>query len=210
MFRERVTIADLEAVVGQAEAALISHLNADWNLPATASDWTCWEVVEHTSNSLFSYAVRLVAVPDAVQGPFAYDYREKRAGGLESFIFARAETGATGLVRIFSQCAGLLSCAVRTADPAHQADHVWGRSDVEGFAAMGVVEIAAHIHDIADPLGFAWRPDRALCNRVLARLFPHAPVTSDGWATLLWATGRGELPGHARPGSDWRWYAEPR
>ncbi|WP_445186008.1 hypothetical protein ACTXG6_01835 [Pseudonocardia sp. Cha107L01] len=37
-----------------------------------------------------------------------------------------------------------------------------------------------------------------LCDRVLARLFPGAPTDPDRWRTLLWATGRAELPEHPR------------
>jgi hypothetical protein len=37
---------------------------------------------------------------------------------------------------------------------------------------------------------------------------PDAPHTTDPWPTLLWATGRAELPGHPRL-TTWRWYGTP-
>jgi hypothetical protein len=74
---------------------------------------------------------------------------------------------------------------------------------------MGIVETLVHAHDLAEGLGLAWDPPGDLCSRVLARLFPDAPGSTDPWPTLLWATGRAELPGHARR-TTWRWYGEPR
>jgi hypothetical protein len=69
---------------------------------------------------------------------------------------------------------------------------------------MGVVETLVHTHDLAEGFGLAWTPPSALCSRVLARLFPDAPDSADPWLTLLWATGRAELPGHPRL-TTWRW-----
>jgi hypothetical protein len=97
---------------------------------------------------------------------------------------------------------------VRTTSPSVRAYHGFGVSDPEGFAAMGVVETLVHTGDLADGLGLAWDPPAALCARVLHRLFPDAPPDTDPWRTLLWATGRAELPGRPRLTS-WRWYGEP-
>ncbi len=74
---------------------------------------------------------------------------------------------------------------------------------------MGVVETLVHTHDLAGGLGLAWAPPAGLCSTALARLFPDAPVTTDPWLTLLWATGRATLPGHPRPAT-WRWNGTPR
>ncbi|MGW4767070.1 hypothetical protein ACWEO2_03375 [Nocardia sp. NPDC004278] len=45
--------------------------------------------------------------------------------------------------------------------------------------------------------------------RALARLFPDAPDSTEPWTTLLWATGRAELPGHPQL-TTWRWDGTPR
>jgi hypothetical protein len=74
---------------------------------------------------------------------------------------------------------------------------------------MGVTETLVHGHDAAQGLGVPWEPPADLCARVLSRLFPGAPADAPPWAVLLWATGRGDLPGRPRLG-EWRWYAEPR
>ncbi|MEU4690245.1 hypothetical protein [Actinoplanes sp. NPDC023714] len=82
-------------------------------------------------------------------------------------------------------------------------------ADAEGFAAMGVVETLVHLHDLAGGLGLEWTPPEDLCDRVLWRLFPDAPIGTGRRETLLWATGRGDLPGHERL-TGWRWDANPR
>jgi hypothetical protein len=69
---------------------------------------------------------------------------------------------------------------------------------------MGVVETLLHIHDIAAGLQLEWLPAEDLCDRVLHRLFPDTPTDTDRWPTLLWATGRGTIPGRSRLTS-WRW-----
>lgn len=102
----------------------------------------------------------------------------------------------------------MLVAMVRTAPPEVRAHHVFGVADAEGFAAMGVVEILVHLHDVALGLGFAWTPPADHCDRVLHRLFPGAPTGTDRWQTLLWATGRAELPGHAALAA-WRWDGRP-
>jgi hypothetical protein len=84
-----------------------------------------------------------------------------------------------------------------------------GLADPEGFAAMGVVEVLVHAYDVARGLDLSFDPPADLCDRVLARLFPDAPTDTERWPTLLWATGRGALPGRPVLGR-WRWYAEPQ
>jgi hypothetical protein len=93
---------------------------------------------------------------------------------------------------------------VRTTPPDVRSYHGFGISDAEGFAAMGIVETLVHTYDLAGGLGLEWEPPAGLCARVLARLFPNAPEGTDPWPTLLWATGRWELPGHARV-TKWQW-----
>ena len=106
-------------------------------------------------------------------------------------------------------CGALLVAMVRTTPASVRSYHGFGVSDPEGFGAMGVVETLVHAHDLAAGLGLPWEPPADLCARALARLFPEAPADTPPWPTLLWATGRGELPGRARP-TEWRWHGEPR
>jgi hypothetical protein len=96
--------------------------------------------------------------------------------------------------------------------PGTRAYHIFGifgLGDPEGFAAMGIVEVLVHMHDVAAGLGIDWAPPEDLCDRVLYRLFPDAAGSTPRWQTLLRATGRGEVPGRARL-ARWRWYCAPR
>jgi hypothetical protein len=74
---------------------------------------------------------------------------------------------------------------------------------------MGIVETLVHTHDVVAGLEVPWSPPAEVCERALRRLFPDAPTGEDPWRTLLWATGRAELPGRPRL-TDWRWDGRPR
>jgi hypothetical protein len=182
---------------------------AAWANKAGSLEWDCWETTEHLCDDLFAYAARMgpASPPLNDRVPFAADSR--RPGGPGSTIYVDRAAGPPGLLLALEACGGLLVAMVRTASPQARAFHVYGVSDTEGFAAMGVTETLVHTHDITQGLGLAWNPPAGLCARVLARLFPDAPVTASPWLTLLWATGRGDLPGLSRL-TDWRWYAAPR
>ncbi|MDR3081760.1 MAG: GNAT family N-acetyltransferase, partial [Streptomyces sp.] len=65
-------------------------------------------------------------------------------------------------------------------------------------------EVLLHTHDIAEGLGLSYEPSAELCEDVLTRIFPQVLPGPDHWRTLVWATGRGELPGRA-PVTEWRW-----
>ena len=67
----------------------------------------------------------------------------------------------------------------------------------------GCAELLLHAGDVAEDRGLAWTPPSGLAAAVRARLFPWAPADADPWTALLWATGRGELPGHD-PVTSWR------
>ena len=64
-------------------------------------------------------------------------------------------------------------------------------------STMGVAELLVHTHDITQGLGVEWRPPVSLSHLgVVDRLLPTPPGPSSD--VLLWATGRGDLPGHTR------------
>jgi hypothetical protein len=204
-----VTADDIELAVDAAVTTLSQVLDRDWRVPAGGLEWDCWETVEHISDDLFVYAGQLGPrrPPLTDHVPFAW-YR-RRPAGPPGAIFVDAEAGPAGLLQVLESCGALLAAMVRTRSPQVRSHHVFGAADPEGFAAMGVVEVLVHVHDVAAGLGVDWNPDADLCERVLFRLFPDAPTDTDPWRTLLWATGRGELPGRPRLTS-WRWHGTPR
>jgi hypothetical protein len=204
-----VTADDLDDVVLSAVVALDSRTDRNWRTPAAGLDWDCWETVEHVADDLFAYAAQISPRRPPLTGYAPIDCRRPRPGAPLSTIFGDPEAGPAGLVQVLDSCGGLLSAVVRTAAPTVRAYHAYGISDPAGFAAMGIVETLVHLQDLAPVLEFDWVPAEDVCDRVRYRLFPAAPTDTEPWPTLLWATGRGELPG--RPHLEkWRWSSEPR
>lgn len=102
----------------------------------------------------------------------------------------------------------VLARVVDAAGPDERGFHDWGLADASGFAGMGCAEMLLHAGDVAEDQGLDWAPPSALADAVRVRLFPWAPDDTDPWAALLWATGRGELPGQD-PVTSWRWHCAP-
>lgn len=207
--RTPVTAEDIDTAVSAAIGLLRPQLDRDWHVPAGGLQWSCWETLEHTADDLFAYAMQLAPKQPPQDGHTPVAWRHQREGGPGSTIFADPAAGNTGLLQVLDGCATLLIAVVRTTPATVRAHHVFGVSDPEGFAAMGVVEVLVHTHDVAEGLRLPWTPPPDLCDRVLRRLFPAVPTDADRWQTLLWATGRAALPGRQLQDS-WRWDGTPR
>ncbi|GAA2457399.1 hypothetical protein [Streptomyces macrosporus] len=203
-----VTADDLDRAVRLAVAALRGVPADGWEATAGTLEWSRWETVEHLADDLFSYAVQLGPRKPPLDGHVPFAWESRRPGGPANSVHADRDAGPEGLSRVLEASGALLVAMVRTLPPDVRAFHVYGVSDPEGFAAMGIVETLVHTHDVVLGLGLPWEPPADLCARVLARLFPDAPTTTDPWTTLLWATGRADLPGRPRP-TTWRWHGEP-
>jgi hypothetical protein len=200
---------DLDLAVRLAVMTLRGAPSDTWDAKAGSLVWTCWETVEHLSDDLFAYAAQLGPKTPPMDGEVPFVWESRRPGGPANAIHADRDAGPAGLLQVLEACGGMLSAMVRTVAPGVRAHHVFGAADAEGFAAMGVLETVVHTYDLADGLGLPWEPPADICARVLRRLFPDAPQDTEPWPTLLWATGRGELPGRPRLTS-WRWYGSPR
>lgn len=203
-----VSAEDVASAVRLAVAVLRAAPAPDWDAKAGTLEWSCWETVEHLADDLFSYAAQLGPAKPPLDAVVPFVWRRERPGGPANVIFADRAAGTAGLLQVLEAAGALLTAVVRHTPPAARAHHVFGVSDPEGFAAMGVVETLVHTHDVATGLGVDWTPDAGLCRRALARLFPHAPTDTRPWPTLLWATGRADLPDRPRP-TAWRWYGTP-
>ncbi|MFF2078411.1 hypothetical protein ACFVXG_27105 [Kitasatospora sp. NPDC058162] len=204
-----VTADDVDLAVRLAVGVLRDAPPDRWGGKAGSLEWDCWETVEHLANDLLYYAVQLGPQSPPLDTHVPFALHRNRPDGPAYFLFAERDAGPAGLLQVLEACGALLVAMVRTTPPRVRAHHTFGVSDPEGFAAMGVVETLVHLHDVAEGLGLAWTPPSALCSRALARLFPEAPDGADPWPTLLWATGRAELPGHPRL-TTWRWHSAPR
>ncbi|MEU6388181.1 hypothetical protein [Streptomyces sp. NPDC046939] len=205
-----VTADDVALAVGLAVAALRPALDADWDVPAGSLEWTCWETGEHLADDLFWYAAKIGSLRPSTDDREAFGWTRRRPEGPANTITADRAAGPAGLLQVLQDCGGLLAAVARATPASARAHHVFGVSDPEGFAAMGVVETLLHAHDLARGLGVPFpAPPANLCARALHRLFPDTPEDAGPWPALLWLTGRGDLPGRARVGK-WRWYGAPR
>ncbi|MFD4690768.1 VOC family protein [Streptomyces sp. NPDC058463] len=206
--RMPVTADDVARAVHLAVDVLKESPADNWQVPAGSLEWSCWETVEHLSDDLFAYAVQLGPRKPPTDTEVPYRWAAEREGGPANSIFADPAAGSAGLLQTLEASGALLTAMVRTTPADVRSHHVFGLSDAEGFAAMGIVETLVHTHDVAEGLSLSWAPPADLCDRVLARLFPGAPDDEDRWAVLLWSTGRADLPGRDRVTS-WKWHGAP-
>ncbi|MET9411453.1 GNAT family N-acetyltransferase [Streptomyces sp. NPDC002935] len=184
----------VEEAVASCAALLRPAAGRDWDgVRAGRLEWSCRRTAEHIASDLVAYAGQLAGRATTAYVPFE--------------IALDDGTGNAGIVDVIEATGGLLAAAVRTTPREVRAFHPYPfrSANREGFAAMGVAEVLLHTHDIAEGLGLPYRPPSELCTWVLTRIFPHVRPEPDApWSTLLWATGRGDLPGRA-PLTEWRW-----
>ena len=165
----------------------------DWaRARAGRLEWSCWDTAVHVTSDLIAYAGQLAGRAQHAYVPFDIALDEN--------------AGDDGLLDVVTTTGALLAAAVRTAPRQARAFHPYPfrSADRTGFAAMGIAEVLLHTHDIAEGLGLPYEPPARLAEAVLETLFPHVQPGPAPWPTLLWATGRGELPGRA-PVTEWRW-----
>ncbi|MFH9571990.1 GNAT family N-acetyltransferase [Streptomyces sp. NPDC017230] len=183
----------VEEAVASAVALLRTATDRDWEAAAAGRlKWSCRETAEHIAGDLIAYAGQLAGRATEAYVPFEITFDDG--------------TDNEGVLHVIETTCALLAATLRTTPREVRAFHPYPfrSANREGFAAMGVTEVLAHTHDIAEGLGLAYEPPAELCADVLARIFPHVRPGDDPWRTLLWATGRGELPGRA-PVTAWRW-----
>jgi hypothetical protein len=201
---------DVRRAVALAVDTLTAATDRDWTATTAGGlDWSCWETVEHMSDDLFTYAAQLGPSKPSVTTHVPFGWRQSRPGAPYLTVFVEPAEGPAALLEVLETCGAMLAALVEVVPPDRMSFHNYGPSNPSGFAAMGVVEVLAHLHDVTTGLGLEWVPPADLCAGALARLFPEAPAGFEPWPTLLWCTGRADLPGHPAPTS-WKWDGSPR
>lgn len=184
----------VQEALEHALALLRTAVGQDWEgTRAGRLEWSCQETAVHIATALIRYTAQLVRRATATRVPISLTLRE----GADN----------AGALDVIETTGALLAATIRTTPRDVRAFHPFPfhAADREGFAAMGVTEVLLHTHDIAEGLGLPYEPPADLCQDVLTRLFPHVRPGPEPWPTLLWATGRGDLPGRA-PVTEWHWY----
>ncbi|MGW3915043.1 GNAT family N-acetyltransferase [Streptomyces sp. NPDC005070] len=184
----------VEEAVASCATLLRAAAGHDWEgVRAGRLEWSCRRTAEHIAGDLIAYAGQLAGRATTAYVPFEIAMDEG--------------TDNAGVVDVIETTGALLAATVRTTPREVRAFHPYPfrGANREGFAAMGVAEVLLHTHDIAEGLGLPYEPPAELCAWVLGRIFPHVRPEPDApWSTLLWATGRGDLPGR-EPLTEWRW-----
>nr|WSY53948.1 GNAT family N-acetyltransferase [Streptomyces sp. NBC_00886] len=184
----------VEEAVASCVALLRTATGQDWEkAKAGRLEWSCRYTAEHIASDLIAYAGQLAGRAQHAYVPFD--------------IALDDGTDTSGVLDVIDATGALLAAAVRTTPREVRAFHPYPfrSANREGFAAMGIAEVLLHTHDIAEGLGLTYEPAPELGEFVLGRIFPHVRPGADNWRTLLWATGRGELPGRD-PVTDWHWH----
>ncbi|MEV0172871.1 GNAT family N-acetyltransferase [Streptomyces sp. NPDC050803] len=183
----------VQEAVASSVQLLRTVVDRDWQgAKAGRLEWSHHDTAFHIASCLIAYAGQLAGRAQSAYVPFE--------------ITLDDGTGNDGLLDVLETAGALLTATVRTAPREARAFHPYPyrSANREGFAAMGVAEVLLHTHDIAEGLGLSYAPAPELPEYVLTRLFPHVQPGPDHWSTLLWATGRGNLPDRA-PVTEWRW-----
>ncbi|MBC8453080.1 MAG: hypothetical protein H8D69_01265 [Chloroflexi bacterium] len=189
--RNPVTSDDLRVAAELCSSAVAKLDEELWDKLAYGLEWTRSQTLAHVGTALVHYSNNLGA-------------RTQDNPGTRGLLFAEGSIEAAGWqVRT---AAYALAAIADATPPETRAYHRTGMPDVEGFLAMGCVEILLHGHDAVVGTDAEFDPDDELCKRILGRLFPWAPLDKPGWLALLWATGRGDLEDRETLGNTWMWH----
>lgn len=194
MTRDPVTPDDLRKSATQTRAAMEAIKADEWDEAPPRMTWTRKVTGMHTVNALHFYATQL-----------ASGSRERVA----TFDIDEANTRSERIPALISSSAAILARVAEASPAGSRAFHSAGSPDPEGFLAMGCTEVLLHCWDAVNGMDAGFTGDGGISDRILRRLFPWSPVDTPRWQTLLFATGRGELPGHESPGDRWGWHNRP-
>lgn len=166
-------------------------------------EWSCWTTLDHVADCQLGYALQIAS-------GCRTDYLRVHGGDhADDFVHFIPELGIPGVTEALPAFAELLCSQALAAPEDVRGFHPYGESDPTGFAAMGAVEMLLHGHDVFTGLGRQCDLPAEPASTVLDRLFPNLEPHQDGpGPTLLWATGRVDLPGRERV-TKWRWAGSP-
>lgn len=196
-------VAALRGATSWVQHELEEAGDPDLTVRAGPVDWSCWTTLDHIADCQFAYALQIAS-------GCRTDYLPIHGGDRgDDFVHFIHELGLPGVLEALPALAELL-CAQALVAPANgRAFHPSGESDPSGFVAMGAVEMLLHGHDVLTGLGRSCELPEEHAATVLRRLFDHVELHEAGHgATLLWATGRRDLPGRETV-TQWRWDGRP-
>lgn len=190
----QLTPEDLVAAAAVSREALTPLLDRDWSVLAFDMEWSCRRTLDHMIDVMFFYAAHLAT----------------RATGRLLFPRDGDRTRTVDeLLAVLQSAAAILAEVARAAPPEARGFHGAGMADATGFLGMAVEEILMHTDDIARGLGAEFGVPVDLAAKVLARIFPWAPVDISAVESLRWCAGRIALPNRERQDANWYWHCAP-
>ena len=190
----QLTPSDLIEATEAACEAVQAGLERDWTVSAGGLDWGVRQTLEHAAGAMVWYAAHL-------------------ASGCNSFaglqVRAREQVDNEAVLNMLPTAAKLLGTVAAAVPEDARGHHLAGMADRTGFLALGCEEVLVHAGDAARGLGLPYEPPAQIASKVLRRLFPWAPTGTDPHETLLWATGRGSLPGYDDLDEHWGMHPAP-
>jgi hypothetical protein len=185
---------DVREAAAICTRTLAPFVERDWSVQAGDLEWSCRHTIDHVADALLYYATHL-----------ATGSRERRPS-TRSGDPARTPNE---LLAVVESAAAILATVFAGAPPDRRAFHSWGVADPTGYLGMGCTEILIHTYDIAQGFGTPFAGPDEPAAKIIARIFPWAPVGVPAWEAFRWCTGRTALPGLPRQEGDWRWHCAP-
>jgi uncharacterized protein (TIGR03083 family) len=175
--------------------ALTAAADRSWDVPVPDLEFTVGGVVAHAAEVCLWYAIDFTAAGADLVTVEHHVHPDRGSNEL--------------LLQTVTTYARVLAATLEAAPRGQRGFHPMGRADASGFAAMGCDELLIHGDDAARGLGIAFRPDLALCDRVVRRLFPWVDVNTDPWKALRYANGRIALDDRHPKLEGWSWHCAP-
>ena len=191
MTRNPVTTEDLIQSGSDARRALARVGDGLWLEKPPSMEWTRLTTVSHICRAMLFYATQLAGRSDTRVEYILPDETIMVGEKLPDLMMSQVR---------------LLAAVAESAPPESRAWHPTGLPDPEGFLAMGCAEVMLHTWDTVGGTDVQLLGDEGVADRVLQRLFPWVPTDTPRWDTLLFSTGRGELPGYESPSDRWMWH----
>jgi hypothetical protein len=196
--RQAIVPEDLDSAADFVVATLKPGIGLDWDVRRAGSlDWSVRKTLIHAASTCVFYATHLA-------GSATHE--------LPVTLASVDHPPNEQLLDVLAASPRVLSGLARSVLPDRRAFHAHGMADVEGWLAMGCVEVLVHGHDAALGLDLGMELPPELCEKVARRLFPWAPLDVPGATALLWANGRVQLfdddldepsPWHCAPLAEW-------
>src|SRR5690349_19952804 len=101
------------------------------------------------ADARYGYAGQLIPRNPSSTPWVRFGYRQRRPEGPNLTVYVEHEEGVPAMLEVLESSVGLLTAVVGTVPPDRMSFHSYNAPVSSRFAAIGVVEVLVHTHDIA-------------------------------------------------------------